>query len=110
MPSSTNTTSSNLDRDPQMAAAKFRYWVRKLQAHFFADDYASAAAAAGKAQEFRWRSQSFFEVAEYPFYTALALAGLYSAASINEQFRYLDTIAAYQKLLSIWADPKTTRL
>ena len=93
----------HLDRDPQLAAAKFRYWVRKLQAHFFADDYASAAAAAGKAQEFRWRSQSFFEVAEYPFYTALALAGLYSAASINEQFRYLDTIAAYQKLLSIWA-------
>jgi predicted ATPase/signal transduction histidine kinase len=92
-----------LAHDPQLAAAKFRYWVRKLQAHLYAGDYASAAAAAAQVQDGRWRSQSFFEVAEYPFYTALALAGLYPLASIDDRIRYIDTIAAYQKLLSTWA-------
>src|SRR5262249_22806561 len=91
------------DHDPDLAAAKFRYWVRKLQARLYAGDYASAAAAAAKVQGGRWRSQSFFEVAEYPFYSALALAGLYPSASIDERIRYRDTIAAYQKLLSTWA-------
>jgi hypothetical protein len=92
-----------LDHDPHLAAAKFRYWVRKVETHFYAGDYASSAAAAAKAQEFRWKSQSFFEVAEYPFYAALALAGLYSAASADERIKHLDTVAAYQKLLSRWA-------
>ena len=92
-----------LDHDPHLAAAKFRYWVRKLQAHLYAGDYASAAAAAAQVQDARWRSQSFFEVAEYPFYSALALAGLYPSASTDERIRYLDTIAAYQKLLNTWA-------
>jgi hypothetical protein len=61
-----NQFERHLDGDPQLVAAKFRYWVRKLQAQFHAGDYDSAAAAAGKIQELRWRSQSFVEVAEYP--------------------------------------------
>ena len=44
-----------LDRDPGLAAAKFLYWVRKLQAHLYAGDYGSAAAAAAQVQDGRWR-------------------------------------------------------
>ena len=47
------------------------YWIRKLQARFFAGDYASAIAAASKAQPLLWTSPSFFEAAEYHFYGAL---------------------------------------
>jgi predicted ATPase/signal transduction histidine kinase len=93
----------HLNRDPHLMAVKFRYWVRKLQAHFHAGDYHSAATAAAKVQGFPWRSQSFVELAEYPFYTALALAGLHSAANTAERIRHLDTMVEHQKILSIWA-------
>jgi signal transduction histidine kinase len=98
-----NQFERHLDGDPQLVAAKFRYWIRKLQAYFHAGDYDSAAAAASKIQELRWRSQSFVEVAEYPFYAALAFAGLYSAAKIGERLRHFDAIVDHHKLLSIWA-------
>jgi two-component sensor histidine kinase len=91
-----------LDHDPHLAAAKFRYWVRKLQAHLFAGDYASAAAAAAQVQDARWRSQSFFEVAEYPFYSALALAGLYPSASTDDSAAdRLDSAAIVKALQAI---------
>jgi hypothetical protein len=42
-------------------------------------------------------------LAEYPFYAALAFAGLYSSASAAEQIQHLETIMDHQKLFSIWA-------
>jgi hypothetical protein len=51
-----------------------RYWIRKLQARFFAGEYATAMDAASKAQGLLWTSSSFFEEAEYHFYGALARA------------------------------------
>ena len=93
----------HLDDDPQLVTASFRYWVRKLQVHFHAGDYNSAVAAADRVQKLNWRSQSFIEVAEYPFYAALALAGLYSTANSDERLRYFDAIVGHQKLLSVWA-------
>ena len=63
----------------------------------------SAVAAAGRVQELHWRSQSFVEVAEYPFYAALALAGLYSATKIGERYRHFDAIVDHQNLLGTWA-------
>ena len=57
--------------NPGLAPVSCRYWIRKLQARFYAEDYASAVAAAAKAHLVH-RRQSFFEVAEYPFYSALS--------------------------------------
>jgi GAF domain-containing protein len=93
----------HLDDDPQLVTARFRYWVRKLQTHFQAGEYSSAIAAADRVQKLNWRSQSFIEVAEYPFYAALALAGLYSTANSAERLRHFDAIMGHQKLLSLWA-------
>jgi hypothetical protein len=59
----------HLEENPRLALASCRYWTRKLQARFYAEDYASAIAAAAKAHLLH-RRQSFFEVAEYPFYSA----------------------------------------
>ena len=61
--------------DPQLAFAACWYWIRKLQARVYADDYASALEAASQAEALLWTSPSFFEVAEYHFYAALARAG-----------------------------------
>ena len=64
-----------------LALAACWYWIRKLQARFFAGDYASAVAAAANAERLLWTSPSFFELAEYHFYAALARAALCDAAS-----------------------------
>ena len=53
------------------------YWIRKLQARFFAGDYASAVDASLKAQHLLWTAPSHFELAEYHFYSALARAAAY---------------------------------
>jgi hypothetical protein len=36
----------HLEENPRLAIAACRYWIRKLQARFHADDYASAISAA----------------------------------------------------------------
>jgi hypothetical protein len=61
-----------LQSDPRLALPECWYWVRKLQGRVYASDYASAIATATKAQQLLWTSPSFFEVAEYHFYGALA--------------------------------------
>ena len=61
------------------------YWIRKLQAHFFAGDYQAALDAAAKAQPLLWASPATFEIAEYHFYAALARAAVYDAISSDKQ-------------------------
>jgi hypothetical protein len=61
----------NLQSDPRLALPECWYWIRKLQARVYANDYASALDAASKAQKLLWTSPSFFEMAEYHFYGAL---------------------------------------
>ncbi len=53
------------------------YWIRKLQARFFAGDYAAAVDASLRAQRLLWTSPSCFETAEYHFYGALSRAAPY---------------------------------
>jgi predicted ATPase len=64
----------HLSSDPVLALPECWYWIRKLQARFFAEDYPSAIQASSNAQRLLWTSPSFFEVAEYEFYTALSRA------------------------------------
>jgi PAS domain S-box-containing protein len=89
--------------NPGLAPAACRYWIRKLQACFYAEDYASAVAAAAKVDLIH-RRQSFFEVAEYPFYSALAHAVLCSSASADERARYLEAIATHHRQLENWKE------
>jgi PAS domain S-box-containing protein len=58
---------------PDLALARGKYWVRKLQAHYLAGDYVAAADCAVQARELLWVISSFFEEAEYHFYAALTL-------------------------------------
>ena len=66
----------NLASQADLALAECWYWIRKLQARVLAGDYRSAIDASSKAQPLLWTSPSFFETAEYEFYSGLGRAAL----------------------------------
>jgi PAS domain S-box-containing protein len=94
----------HLQSDSRLALPACWYWVRKLQARVYANDYVSAIEAASKAQQLLWTSPSFFEVAEYHFYGALARAARCELASAGERARDLEALAAHHKQLEMWAE------
>ncbi|MGO4158742.1 AAA family ATPase [Cupriavidus sp. YAF13] len=93
-----------LDEAPVPALATCWYWIRKLQARFFADDYAAAITAADSAEQLLWTSPSFFEQAEYHFYAALARAGCCGTSAAPERNQHLEALAAHHRQLLIWAE------
>jgi PAS domain S-box-containing protein len=94
----------HLRSDPRLALPECWYWVRKLQARVYANDFSSAIEAASKAQQLLWTSPSFFEVAEFHFYGALARAAQCDATSAGERARHLETLAAHHRQLKVWAE------
>jgi hypothetical protein len=80
------------------------YWIRKLQARFFAGAYHAAIEAASNAQRLLWTSPSFLEVAEYELYAALAQAALRDAAPTAECASHQEALAAHHRQLQEWAD------
>ena len=91
----------NLDGYP--AAAHLYYWVRKLQARFFAGDFASAIEASLKARPHLLTTPTF-EVAEYDFYSGLARAACWDSAMADQRREHLDALEAHHKQLEIWSE------
>jgi PAS domain S-box-containing protein len=89
--------------NPDLAFVEFWYWVRKLQARFFAGDYASAIEASSRAQCLLWSSVSAFETAEYCFYDALSRATCFDSSAAGGRQQHLDAIATHHKQLRLWA-------
>src|SRR5580698_5838089 len=79
------------------------YWIRKLQARFFANDFASALEASLKAKPLLLTSPSF-ELAEYEFYSALARAACCDSATAGQSREHLDALEAHSKQLAICAE------
>ena len=103
--------------NPSAALTECWYWVRKLQARFFAADYSSALDAAAKARRLLWTSAAMFETAEYHFYDALARAALSgpgipdSGQNSSSEVRlsrtkeeHLRALGEHQKQLALWAE------
>jgi predicted ATPase/signal transduction histidine kinase/GAF domain-containing protein len=88
---------------PALALPECWYWIRKLQARFFAGDYLAAIEASSHAEALLWVSASFFEVAEYHFYSALSRAACVNSATAGDRQRHVDTLIAHQKQQEIWA-------
>jgi PAS domain S-box-containing protein len=101
------------------------YWIRKLQALFFAGDYSSALEAAEKARKLLWTSAAMFEMAEYHLYAALARAAAYPPAFLPHDGRRSrssdlsnevltktppfakedwDDLTAHHRQLEVWAE------
>jgi predicted ATPase/signal transduction histidine kinase len=78
------------------------YWIRKLQARVFAGDFATAVAAAAKAQPLLSKSPSI-EWAEYEFYAALARAALCDS-TVAVSHRHFDALTQHHAMLQVWAE------
>jgi PAS domain S-box-containing protein len=95
---------AHLSGNPALAIAACRYWIRKLQARYLADDYAAALDAASKAQTLIWTCSSFFDEAEYHFFAALAKAAHCDSAPGVERQNHLDALAEHHRQLRVWAE------
>jgi PAS domain S-box-containing protein len=84
--------------------AEFYYWTRKVQARFFAGEYAAAAEAAFKGQRLYWTSAAMFETADFRLYAALAHAGAWNIASPEDRSKHFDALVAHSKQLDVWAE------
>ena len=83
------------------------YWIRKLQARVFAEDYASALEAAAKADSLLWTSPAFFEQAEYHYYAALAHAGASShttSAGVDRNCEHRKALLVHLQQMQVWAE------
>jgi PAS domain S-box-containing protein len=93
-----------LGSNPALAELECWYWIRKLQARFFAGDYDSATHASMNAQRQLWTSPSQFETAELCFYGALSRAASWDSAFSDKQRYHLDAVVAHHRQLEIWAE------
>ena len=86
-----------------LALAECWYWIRKLQARVLAGDYRSAIDASSKARPLLWTSPSFFETAEYEFYSGLCRAALCDGTLADERSNHFEALAAHYRQLEVWA-------
>jgi predicted ATPase len=93
----------HLASDPVLALPECWYWIRKVQARFYAEDYASAVDASLKAQKLLWTSPSLFETAEYHFYGALSHAASWDDALPGQKQQHFEALATHHRQLEIWA-------
>ncbi len=94
---------SRFSGNPDLALAEGSYWIRKLQARFFAGDYASALEASLRAQQLQPTSASFFECAEYHFYSALSRAASCESAAADQWQEHVKALAVHHRQLEVWA-------
>ncbi|WER47520.1 AAA family ATPase [Cupriavidus sp. WKF15] len=92
-----------LDAPPGPTLATCWYWIRKLQARYLAGDYATALAAAARAEGLLWTCPSFFEQAEFHLYAALARAACVENATAPERAGQLEIMAVHHLQLRTWA-------
>ncbi|TMA87166.1 MAG: GAF domain-containing protein [Deltaproteobacteria bacterium] len=94
----------HLAENPRLSIAACWYWIRKLQARFFAGAYVSAIEAASNARWLLSTTPSFFELVEYHLYAALTRAALCDAASAAERTGHQEALSAHHRQLQQWAE------
>jgi PAS domain S-box-containing protein len=94
---------SHLATEPHLAAIECWYWIRKLQARFFAGDYAAALEVSGRAQALLFESPGMLERAEHELFSALTHAALCDSPTTFEGRQHLEAIAAHHRQLETWA-------
>jgi predicted ATPase len=89
-----------LEASPSLVACW--YWIRKLQARFYAGDYPQAVAAAAKARPLLQAVSGLFELADYHFYAALARAAVSDSATPDERREDSAALAEHHRRLALW--------
>ncbi|MCC6552383.1 MAG: AAA family ATPase [Polyangiaceae bacterium] len=93
-----------LEGDPRLSFAARWYWIHRLEARLYANEYAAAIEAARRAEPLVRTAPPFFAVAEYHFYGALARAAHHDAAPAEERARHREALAAHHERLAAWAE------
>jgi PAS domain S-box-containing protein len=93
-----------LDADPALAIVACHYWVRKLQARYFAGDYPSAIDSASRAQKLMSTSSSLIEEGEYHFYSGLAHAAYCDGLSSHEREAHIAAARGHHARVQRWAE------
>jgi PAS domain S-box-containing protein len=88
----------------QEAVAEGWWWIRKLQARFFAGDYAAALDADAKAQKLLWAVSTISAISEHCFFAALSHAVFCDLANAGERGQHLEALAGCRRQLQIWAE------
>src|SRR5262245_5953771 len=91
-----------LSSNPNLALAMCWYSILKIQARFFAGDYATAVDASSKAQRLVWTATSYWEGAEYQFYAALSRAAFCDTVPAEERQQPVDALAGHHQQLRAW--------
>jgi PAS domain S-box-containing protein len=94
---------NHLSGNPASALPECWYWIRKLQARFFAGDFAAALDASLRAQRLLWTSPSCFETAEYQFYSALSHAACCNSATADQRRQHFEALTLHHQQLEVWA-------
>jgi tetratricopeptide (TPR) repeat protein len=95
---------NDLSSNPNFALPECCYWIRKLQARFFAGDYASAIDASSRAQPLLGAPSAYFETAEYQFYGALSRAASCDSAGADQRQQHFEALVAHHRQLEVWAE------
>jgi len=85
------------------ALAACWWWIRKLQARFFAGDHAAALDAAANADKLLWAQPTEFARSEHGFFTALSHAASCAPTKAGERERHLEAMAGRHRQLQILA-------
>jgi PAS domain S-box-containing protein len=80
------------------------YWIRKLQARFFAADYISGLDASLKAEPLLWTAPANLDMADYHLYGGLCRAALWDSASPDQRQQHFEALAAHHRQLETWAE------
>ncbi len=85
--------------NPNLKPVEWWYWTRKLQARFFAGDYASAIEVSSRA----WSPMMILEQAEYHFYSALSRSAFYDSTLPDQRAPHRKALATHHRKLELWA-------
>jgi predicted ATPase/C4-dicarboxylate-specific signal transduction histidine kinase len=94
----------NLRTNPSLLFARCWFWIRKLQAFYYAGYYDLALEAASMAEPLLQTGPGHFEYGEYIFFCALAVAAHYDSASSDQKAQYRTALAAHHRQIAVWAE------
>ncbi|MEI6001967.1 GAF domain-containing protein [Paraburkholderia bengalensis] len=94
----------HLSDNPTLARPECWYWIRKLQALFYAGDFACAIKASENAARLFARSQSYFDQVEYHFFRALALLCGMDSTSKDVQSPEFNAVYEHHAKIARWAE------
>src|SRR5262249_8244048 len=92
-----------LQEDPRLALPANWYWIRKMQTCVLAGDYLAALKVKARADSIPWTGTTFFEWAEYVFYSAIAHAQAVHSSLSAEAAHHRETLAVHHAKLATWA-------